>query len=57
MNLPESLLGLTHSLRENKTLRLLPCVAMTEIRRACVSPIYKKSREEPITVSPSQSHS
>ncbi len=32
------LLGLTHSLRENKTLRLLPCVAMTEIRSPCVSP-------------------
>jgi hypothetical protein len=35
-----TLLGLTHSLRKNKTLRLLPCVAMTEIRSPCVSPIY-----------------
>jgi hypothetical protein len=38
-------IGLTHSLRENKTLRLLvcdtlrePCVAMTEISSPCVSP-------------------
>ena len=38
MWLIEKLLRLTHSLPENKTLRLLPCVAMTEICSQCVIP-------------------
>nr|WP_260675903.1 MULTISPECIES: XisH family protein [Nostocales] len=37
--LGQFLIGLTHLLRENKTLRLLPCVAMTEMRSPCVSPV------------------
>ncbi len=35
-----TILGLTHLLRKNKTLRLLPYVAMTEIRSPCVSPAF-----------------
>jgi hypothetical protein len=35
-------LGLTHDLRKNKTVRLLPYVAMTQLRYFCVSPINFK---------------